>query len=64
VAADGTVCGSVVVPKSTPAAGTSRQPTRLDVGQDGTLLQVENVTGDRLAFGLHCALRWWGAAVR
>lgn len=64
VAADGTSCGSASVPKSTPAAGTARQPTRLDVGQDGTLLQMENATGDRLGFGIHCALRWWPAAVR
>jgi hypothetical protein len=64
VAGDGTSCGSVAVPKSTPASGTARQPMRLDVGQDGTLLQMENVTGDRLGFGLHCALRWWSGAMR
>jgi hypothetical protein len=60
VTAEGVSCGSVVIPPPPPAAGLTRTPRRVDVGQDGTLFQQEQVIEeDPNSFGIHCMFQWW-----
>jgi hypothetical protein len=66
VAADGTSCGTVQVPASRPPDGSTRGPSWLGFGEDGTLLQVADATGAALGppGTFLCALRWWPALAR
>ncbi len=59
VAASGASCGTVTLPAPAGEPGVTRTPTALDVGQDGTVLQTESLTGDRLGSGIHGEFRWW-----
>ncbi len=64
VAASGESCGTFAVPAPGVTASVMKTPRRLDVGQDGTLLQQLdwNVTsGPR---GVQCEFRWWPALLR
>lgn len=60
----GESCGLVTVPAPAPPNGETWTAQRLDVGQDGTLFQVEGRTGGGLDGSLHCAFRWWPALLR
>jgi hypothetical protein len=64
----GDSCGTVALP---PAAalppGVDATPTRLDVGQDGTVLQTVMLGGTgsvALGSGVHCEFRWWPGLLR
>jgi hypothetical protein len=60
VTAAGESCGLVAIPPPPPAAGLTRTPRRVDVGQDGTLFQQEQVIEeDPNSFGIHCMFQWW-----
>jgi hypothetical protein len=64
----GDSCGTVALPA--PAAlppGVDATPTRLDVGQDGTVLQTVMFGGTgsvSLGSGVHCEFRWWPGLLR
>ncbi|HEX9051472.1 MAG TPA: hypothetical protein VF841_13155 [Anaeromyxobacter sp.] len=64
VAASGASCGTVTLPAPAGEPGVTRTPTALDVGQDGTVLQTESLTGDRLGSGIHGEFRWWPGLLR
>jgi hypothetical protein len=51
------------VPQPTVTPGETKVPARLDVGQDGTLLQTANrqVAGRT---DIHCEFRWWSGLLR
>jgi hypothetical protein len=64
VTATGESCGSVNLPAPPTPSGVAKVPTRLDVGQDGTLIQTEVLEGQSLGSGVHCGFRWWPALLR
>jgi hypothetical protein len=59
VAASGQSCGTFPIPPAAEQPGAVKKPRRLDVGQDGTLLQQSSVLLNPNPFGIHCAFRWW-----
>ena len=64
VAASGESCGTVTLPAPAAESGVGRTPIALDVGQDGTVLQTESLTGDPLGSGIHGEFRWWPGLLR
>jgi hypothetical protein len=64
VAASGESCGTVTLPAPAAEAGVTRTPTALDVGQDGTVIQTENVGIEGPSFGIHGEFRWWPGLLR
>src|SRR6266702_663608 len=61
VTASGQSCGTFAVPAPTVTATDSSTPLRLDVGQDGTLLQQLSRSVVPSPVGVQCAFRWWPA---
>jgi hypothetical protein len=64
VTASGESCGSFPLPAVEEAPGVAKRPRRLDVGEDGTLLQLSSVILTPNPFGIHCAFRWWPGLLR
>jgi hypothetical protein len=66
VAASGESCGTVTLPAAPQETGIVRHPTSLQVGQDGTVIQSEELGSDTgaLGSGNHCEFRWWPALLR
>jgi hypothetical protein len=64
VTASGESCGTVALPAPPDEAGVTRTATALDVGQDGTVVQTEALTGSRLGNGIHGEFRWWPGLLR
>lgn len=66
VAPTGESCGTVALPPPAQETGVTRSATALDVGEDGTVIQVEDLQGDGavLGPGIHCEFRWWPALLR
>lgn len=64
VAASGESCGTFAIPAAVIAPGDTRTPTRLDVGQDGTLVETSAMTLASNVFGIHGAFRWWSGLLR
>jgi hypothetical protein len=65
VTAAGESCGSFTLPPAPVVAGETRTPgQRLDVGQDGTLLELSFVSTVAPSFGIHCNFRWWPGLLR
>ncbi len=60
----GETCGWILLPFQPCDPGVVRTPQRLDVGQDGTLIQTVSRTGASLGMGGHAAWRWWPALLR
>jgi hypothetical protein len=63
VTASGQSCGTFAVPAPTAGATESINPRRLDVGQDGTLLQQLSKSAPSTG-GVQCMFRWWPALLR
>ncbi len=62
----GEACGDVTVPRA-PAEPdvTTRVVMSVDVGQDGTVIASESLSGSSLGPGrIHCEFRWWPALLR
>lgn len=64
VTATGESCGTFQLPAPADEPGISRTPALLDVGQDGTLVQAETLSGAALGSGTHCEFRWWPGLLR
>jgi hypothetical protein len=64
VTASGEGCGRVSLPPPPAEPGVTRTATGLDVGQDGTVIQVGSRTGPDLGMGMHGDFRWWPALLR
>lgn len=64
VAASGESCGTVATPPAAAEAGVTREATALGVGQDGTLFEMDHLSGAGLPGGRACEFRWWPAALR
>jgi hypothetical protein len=68
VATSGESCGTVTTPSAPSEPDVQgRAPRRLDVGQDGTMHQLDAIgrpEGSPNAFGVHCAFRWWPGLLR
>jgi hypothetical protein len=60
----GESCGFFDAPTATPPAGQTWSPVSLHVGQDGTVFEVDNRFGGGLDPSIHCAFRFWPAALR
>lgn len=60
LAPSGLSCGEIPL----PSKDAQHPANRIDVGQDGTILQsYVDVSGTR-GKGIHCGWRWWSAALR
>jgi hypothetical protein len=64
VSASGESCGTVAIPAPSGEPGVTHRPSALDVGQDGTLFQTEDLMGTSLGWGMHCGFRWWPALLQ
>lgn len=64
VAASGESCGTFTVPAPDVTASVAKTPRRLDVGQDGTLLQQLGWNVPPGPGGVRCESRWWPALLR
>ncbi len=62
--AAGASCGKLTVPAAPAEPGIARTPEGIEVGQDGTLLEWEYLSGAPLGDGNHCEFRWWPALLR
>jgi len=64
IAGSGQSCGFFSIPPAAVRPGEAQSPRRLDVGQDGTLLQTSSVVLTPDPGGIHCAFRWWPELLR
>jgi hypothetical protein len=64
VTGSGESCGSFSIPPAPVGPGQTKAPQRLDVGQDGTLLQTSSLLVTPVEFGIHCTFRWWPAVLK
>jgi hypothetical protein len=64
LSASGESCGTIATPAAPGEAGVTRQPSSLGVGQDGTLFEMDDLSGPGLSGGRACEFRWWPAALR
>ncbi|HEX7624690.1 MAG TPA: hypothetical protein VF400_14030 [Anaeromyxobacteraceae bacterium] len=61
---DGSSCGAFNTPAPSPPNGETWGPESLNVGYDGTLLEVDNAHGGDLDVSIHCVYRWWPALLK
>lgn len=64
VTPSGESCGKVSLPAPPAEQGVTRTPTALDVGQDGTVLEIDALAGPAFPTHLHGEFRWWSGLLR
>jgi hypothetical protein len=64
VTATGESCGTVKPPAAPAEAGVTRTTTGIDVGQDGTVFEKDELARTTSSSGNDCEFRWWAALLR